>query len=301
MDTDPYRTPLDRYAAPARPRPELWRTLAGLALTAVAGFAIYQALAAIAVGVMGDEASRALFDDLAFAPERPRTALVGLWSFGVFAGGLALALRSLHGRGPTSLLGPDLGRSVRLGLRCAAAVALLLAVTSAILPQDPALVRNDAMPTRLWLALLPLSLAGILIQAGTEELVFRGYLLQQFAARFPGRPVWIGGTAALFALLHFSPASAGQNAAAFAVWAFVFGLAAADLTARSGSLGPAIGMHLSVNVFALLVAGLAGPGAALALWVLPLEPDDPRLAALVLPELLTLFCAWLAARIAIRL
>ena len=292
--------PLDGFVAPARARPELWRTLAGVVLAYVAGLALFQAVTAAAVTLLGAGTAQTLFDEITFYTDSPRGALLGLYSYAVFAAGIWLALRALHARPLSSLLGPAPGLALAQGLWVALAVGALLAALLVVLPQDTGYVRNTPMTMGLWLALLPLSLAAVAVQAGTEELLFRGYLLQQLAARFPRAPLWLVAPAALFALAHWSPEAAGPNALSFVIWAFAFGLAAADLTARAGTLGPAIGLHLAVNAFALLVAGLQGPGAALALWHLPIGAADPRLGPLFWPELMTLLCAWLTARLALR-
>jgi membrane protease YdiL (CAAX protease family) len=291
--------PLAAYAAPARGTAELWRTLTGLALTLVAGLALYQALGLFAVTLLNPETSQALMDDMTLRSDSPRGALIGLAGSGVFAAGLALALRALHGREIGSLFGPEPHRALAEGLRVAAAAGGLLAVLTLVLPQPVATVANPALPQGLWLALLPLSVAAVLVQAATLELLFRGYLVQQLAARFPAQPVWLALPAALFALLQWSP-EAGGAALGWAVWAFAFALAAADLTARTGRLGAAIGFHAAVALAGALLVALPAPGGALALRHLPLAADDPRLVMQFWPDLLALLCAWLAARLALR-
>jgi hypothetical protein len=94
------------------------------------------------------------------------------------------------------------------------------------------------------------------------------------------------------------------------LWAFAFGLAASDLTARTGSLGAAIGFHLSNNIFAFLVVGEAGlMDGGLALFLLPPLPiggeeaimdADPILSTALAVDLAILLLAWLAVRVAIR-
>ena len=54
------------------------------------------------------------------------------------------------------------------------------------------------------------------------------------------------------------------------------------------------------NIAAVLFIALDGPGSGLALYRLPLEMDDPRLGEMMLPEFATLFCGWLAARLALK-
>ena len=103
----------------------------------------------------------------------------------------------------------------------------------------------------------------LLIQTGTEELYFRGYLQQQFAADLR-QALGLDGTAVAFvrhrALYERQRAQTGWL---YVFWATLLGLACADLTARTGNIGAAIGLHLSNNSFAfVLVACRTGPHRA---------------------------------------
>lgn len=289
----------EQFVAPARERAEWWRTAAGLVVAFVAGLALYQLFLAVLASALGPERMQALWDEATFAGDTPRGTLFALFSYVFFATGLAMALRAVHGRGLMSLIGPweaALSDFLRVALTTAALYAGLLI----LLPQGYELVRNEAMPLGLWLALLPLSISAVAVQAGTEELVFRGYLQQQIAARLPGWPAWMLVPAALFGLAHWSAETAGANAVYYVLWGAAFGLAAADLTARTGTLGAALGLHFANNAFALLGTALVGPGSGLALWHVPMGPDAPGVAALMPVEFATLAVAWLAARLALK-
>lgn len=146
---------------------------------------------------------------------------------------------------------------------------------------------------------MPLALPALLIQTGAEELIFRGYLQSQLAARFRSPVIWMVLPSALFAVLHFD-STAGANAWAIVGVTFLFGLVAADLTARSGSLGPAIALHMGNNISSVLFVGLPGNLSGLALFLLPVEASDPALRILFPVEALLLVLIWLAARVAIR-
>ena len=78
-------------------------------------------------------------------------------------------------------------------------------------------------------------------------------------------------------------------------------MAAADLTARAGSLGPAVAMHLVNNFAAMAIISTQGEMSGLALMKLPFGPDDEAAIAAFLPiDLATMGVSWLAARLAIR-
>lgn len=152
-----------------------------------------------------------------------------------------------------------------------------------------------------WLRLLPVALLAVLVQVEAEELLFRGYLQQTLAARFVSPWGWMVLPSAVFAMGHYIPREAGENAVLIAIWAGTFGILMADLTARAGSLGPAIAVHLVNNVVALLILGSPSSLNGLALYLLPYELSD---SAVIRPWLWVDFAlmlvSWLVARLAIR-
>jgi hypothetical protein len=60
---------------------------------------------------------------------------------------------------------------------------------------------------------------------------------------------------------------------------FAFGLIAADLTEKTGSLGAAIGLHFINNFFGLLIISIPGTITGLALWVTPFGLEDHGIIA----------------------
>ena len=101
--------------------------------------------------------------------------------------------------------------------------------------------------------------------------------------------------------MHYTPGYAADTVWAVVLWSTLFGVAAADLTARSGTLGPAFALHAANNVFAILVTAPAGDLDGLALYTVPLDFISGDLPWYVFPiEAVFTFCAWLAARLALR-
>jgi membrane protease YdiL (CAAX protease family) len=227
-----------------------------------------------------------------------RPALIGYLA--AFAGlilGLGLAARLLHGRSPGSLVGPDGVRAADVA-RGAAAVGLVAAAGLAVLfATAPPMRRTEPAE---WAAWLPLALPAVLVQATAEELAFRGYLMQGLAARFRSPAVWWGLPAVLFGLLHWNPAEFGANAWLVVVSAAVAGLVLGDVTARTGSVSLAIGLHFANNAVALLIVSLPSPLAALSLFVYPVDPADAAamrpLIVLDLAVILAAWALWLALR-----
>ncbi len=293
----PY-TPHDALARNAATRPEPWRLPIGMMVMLVAGFGLGSFYWTILQGL-----TLPLGYDLQAEAESGQSAagmLALLFSFATMAGGLALALALVHGRRLLDLLGP-----LDLCWRQFRRVALYLVVLQlviAILPpwsQDTELVRN--LDTNAWLALLPFAVIAIGVQIATEEMIFRGYLQQHLAARFARPAVWISVPAILFGLGHYTPGTLGDNAMPVAIWAALFSLAASDLTARAGTLGPALALHMVNNGFAILILSYQGNLSGLSLYTLPHDMSEAESIRAALPvDLLSLLVSWLCARIALR-
>ena len=285
------------FIAPARRKPALWRLVLGILVIAVVTVA-WGAIMAGAVYLWGGPSvvRSALMGMV--EPEAPFGTLLLLGTFIGMAAAPVVAAKLLHGRGPGSLFGPP-GRAAR---HFGWAVALVAVVYTASLlftgigaPPEPNLT------PAVWARLLPLALAFVLIQTGAEELIFRGYLMQQLAARFQWRIVWLVLPALVFGALHYDPITAGDNALIIAGSAAAFGLAAADLTARTGSLGAAWGLHFANNGAALLIVATKGTITGLALYVTPYAADDVELTgALVAADTAVLLAIWAILRWRLR-
>ena len=153
----------------------------------------------------------------------------------------------------------------------------------------------------LWLSLLPITLLLILIQVSAEELLFRGYFQSQLAALGVPKIIWILVPSILFGLLHYNPTAMGGFAQWTALWAVAFGILAADLTARSGTLGPAIAFHFTNNFIALAVFGLEDFLGGLSLYVYPFSVIDTAELITRLPkEALGILVAYLFVRLVMR-
>lgn len=133
-----------------------------------------------------------------------------------------------------------------------------------------------------WSLLLPLVLVGfigIFIQAGAEEMVFRGYLTQ-FARRFTARPwLFIGIPAILFALPHAGNIAAYSGNPLVLAPYLTAGLLYGWAAYRSGSLWLSLGLHLSNNLSGLVLVGTAGDVIRTAA---PLTIEPPSLMVVTL-------------------
>ena len=283
---------------PARPTAAPWRLIVGLiAITAVflAMSLIYGWLCTLLLPPEAwGEDGRGI--ELATTPAG---ALVNLFAFGMLVAALALILPVIHRRGLGTLIGRP-GLALRQGARVALYMAGTYAAASILQLIDP-IPLAPGLGVTLWLSLLPLTLIGLIIQVGAEELLFRGYLQSQLAARFRSPAVWLLLPSVLFGLLHFQPSVMGEAAWLIVLWAGLFGVIAADLTARCGTLGPAIALHLVNNFAAIALSAPDGYFDGLALATYPFGPDDTALMLRWMPvDLGILVCSYLAARLALR-
>lgn len=165
-------------------------------------------------------------------------------------GALALYLsRRIDGRGARAL-GLD---------RATAPLALIWSVAAlvAAAPHIIALILRDVNWAELAVGFAVLTPVTI-IQAGAEEILFRGVLLGFLCARYGVRNgVLISGL--VFGLWHVYIGQPLVDAIALFASTFVFGVTASILTLHYGNLGPAIGLHVVWNVAGYL-SGAAAVG-----------------------------------------
>jgi hypothetical protein len=81
---------------------------------------------------------------------------------------------------------------------------------------------------------------------------------------------------------------------------FLFAVLAADLTARTGSLGAAWGFHFANNCVAILVVALDGPLSGLALYTVPMaEMSAAELRPALAMDMAVTLLTWGAIRLAV--
>lgn len=256
------RAALDAFIAPARPRAALWRLAAGLCLIAALLTGAALALGA-AIGRLGYRLSANPVDAL----NTQGGALFALSTFLLWWVALGVALRLIHRRGVGSLLGPARpGRSRRfgLGLLAAGIFSGLGILAGAFFAGAPA--ASGTVPG-VWALGAAAGVPLILLQTGAEEALFRGYILQQLAARFRSPLIWAVAPSLLFGLLHWNPAAPGGVLPTILATT-ASGVILALVTARTGDLFAAWGLHFGVNLAAILL--VAPPdyfvGLALLRW-----------------------------------
>lgn len=284
--------------APARPHSELWRTLLGIVLIAMTAIST----ATVVMWVVASVSSGIWYSDFMAdlqAGNTPRATLWALFGFSFLIFGIALVTRILNKRSMQTLIGP-LKPAITDFCRVFAILATLYIVITFI----PSATGSEPQPNlefSRWILILPISILAVFIQVSAEELLFRGYIQSQLAARFANPLIWMIAPSLIFALGHFSPEIQGDNAWIIVIWAAIFGIIASDLTARSGNLGAAIALHFINNASAILLTAPMGPLSGLALYTFDFDLTDVEAVRAALPlDFAMMLLGWLAARIAIR-
>lgn len=287
--------PHEQLVGPGRAHAQLWKLLVGLLSIGIFVFALNTLLIGVMAGAGSDEWAESVLTGAS-----PLAMYILLFSFGIVTLAVALAARQFQRRNLSSILGPMYQTLVQFWsvLRI---LVLLLIVVLILPPYDMGAPLQNNLPLSMWLLLLPLSLVAVLVQVSAEEILFRGYIQQSLAARFRSPLVWMVLPSALFAFGHYLPGQAGDNAVLIALWSGVFGMLMADLTARSGTLGPAVALHLFNNMIALLFISLPNSLNGLSLFLVPYEMSDTvQLRSWLLADFAMMLVAWLAARLALR-
>ncbi|MEL6681973.1 MAG: CPBP family intramembrane glutamic endopeptidase [Pseudomonadota bacterium] len=252
-----------QYVEPARAFPALWRVIFGLVLWAALamGFAV---VVAVLVSLFRPDL---MAEESIFGGTTP----FGVVSFlGVFGGAFLaiwLVARALHNRGLRSLIGTGpvlrnffIGAGVFLGLQ-----AINIGLWHIFYDSVP----NVSLD--VFLFWLPILVVVLVLQTGAEELAFRGYVMQQLAARFASPVVWMVVPPILFALMHFNPSSYGPLTWVVIGLIFFLAMLWADLTRVTGNLGAAWGWHFANNFIVFGVLGSPGEMDGLAMRVTPYD------------------------------
>lgn len=176
-------------------------------------------------------------------------------SFCLFLLGIFLAVKLIHQRRFRSLVRADaqirFRRIVQGAALWAALIALPYCIEALIFPTRFALTFKPST----WLILLPIAFLLIPIQSATEELFFRGYLLQSLSLFTRNAWVLIIITSVIFAGLHLGnpEVEASNHFGWIALNYLAFGIFLAAITLKDDSLELAIGAHAANNLFLALI------------------------------------------------
>jgi uncharacterized protein len=277
-DGEEAKPPFERWVALAGPPAPLWKIGVGFVMGGVIWFGLSTAVPyAYYYGWLffGDETSPEFMDEMfALATGATFTStLVLLLATGSFWAAAFLVAKLLH-RQPFWTLVSERGRirwrSFGVGCLLTAAMLALQLLCSLLLPSQAEPVWNQPDLVR-WALFAPAVAALVFIQAGGEELFFRGYVMQRLASRFSNPLVWGVLPSLLFGSLHFFNGVSMEHSVLYVISTALFGVTAAAVVWRAGDLSAAIGMHVSTNVISLLYAGTNEFFTASPLYLWPVE------------------------------
>jgi len=275
------------YYAPAVKTKSIWRLLVGLIVLIVVYFGFSVLFGVIVVLVTGAERGPEILFTIKQGTD-PKAVILLLTTFVAMFVGVILAVKLIHKRGLKSLLGQNKNEVVRNFMIAFALIVFLILISMPFNIFTGWPVQNMALST--WLSWMLLGAPLLLLQVSSEELVFRGYIQQQLAARFDSRWAWYVLPSVLFGMLHYDPETLGSNAWIIVVHTTLFGLIAADITARTGNLGAAIGLHFANNLYALAIVSLDGSLSGLGLYKTPFHvSDEVAIRSAVVPQLFFIF------------
>lgn len=262
------------FVAPARARGELWRLvlsglLIGLAFfagTMIAGLVTYLLFGeAVAVQVMSPDTLGRTPASIVFVLSGFPVVFLAAWA----------TVKLVHRRSLDTLFGAGARDIARTALIAALVMTVLtgLGTIYSFITAGP----EPNLPFGVWLRWMVPVLPLMLVQVTTEEVIFRGYLQQQLAARFSNPLIWMVLPSAIFGSLHYQPGALGDNAWIAVLVTALVGVIAADITARTGNIGAAIGLHFVNNFFAMCFLSLDGGMSGVSLYVTPFSVSDSSL------------------------
>ncbi len=172
----------------------------------------------------------------------------------MFLIGLFLAMQFIHRRSLRSLITPDRRLDWKRFTQGFLFWLLLAGITS--------ILEAGLYPGRYsWsfdpVQFVPFTIVALVlipIQTSTEELFFRGYILQGAGLRI--RNIWVLSAISgiLFGAPHLINPEASSNYLLMGLYYFAMGAFLAYLTLRDGRLELALGIHAANNLFSILIA-----------------------------------------------
>ncbi len=289
----PHLSPAFRaYFAPAQDRSQIWRTVLGLVLVFTIFF-LTTVLLGIGTAFLGEFIEPGLGTSLMYEVEEGRTIFATFAMLALIATmipALWLVLRFLHKRPLRSLLGPTGTINWRLWRGAAAIILILAAIDATTTVLTTELLQQ--MPLIKWLTWLAPALCLLFLQTTAEEMVFRGYLQQQLAARFKSRWAWWVLPSVLFGLAHFNPILFGGNAWIIVAITTLMGLILADITARFGSLSPAMGLHFANNLVVMLFMNSPGQLSGMSFYLYSVDMQSEQMKSAMLISLASMLVGY---------
>jgi membrane protease YdiL (CAAX protease family) len=175
-------------------------------------------------------------------------------SFVIFLLSIWLAIRFIHERPFLSLITPFdrfNGKRALLGFGWWTCITAVITIVDSLV--HPGLYQvSFQWPGWLWFALSAILLTTI--QASTEEIFFRGYLLQSIARVIHSKAILVILSGLVFAIPHFFNPEMKSGFVLLALFYFGFGVFLTLITLKDNRLELAIGIHSANNLFSVIIA-----------------------------------------------
>ena len=144
-----------------------------------------------------------------------------------------------------------------------------------------------------WITYLIWGIPLLFIQVLAEEVFFRGYLVQQLAAKYRSFLVWMIIPSLAFGFAHYDPETYGKSSFLIVGLLTVYGIFSIDLTRRTGNIGAAIGFHFANNIFTIFIFGNPKKMSGLSLFILPVDFENAdELKLVLITEISVLLATW---------
>lgn len=180
-------------------------------------------------------------------------------AFPFFLAGLVLVVRVVHRRSVRSLVTPEETIAWRrIGQGFLVWGVLALVVTGVEIALYPASFRWNPVGVGRYLAFLVMALTFTPLQTTTEELFFRGYLLQAVGrlVRIPWVAAILNGV--LFMIPHLANPEVSAGPVLLILYYFGMGAFFSWITLRDGTSELALGAHAANNLFVALLINFEG-------------------------------------------
>ncbi len=279
----------EKFISPAIERQEIWRVIVVGAIW-MALYLLLSSLYFLAAFGLGYLENLDALREGEFNTPPLMIFLLSSFLFWILA--LLIPMWFFHRRGLISLLG-GLSRRFFVHMGLGAAGFFIFVFLLGQLDRQEITLQENIDPTLWQIYLLP-GLFLLLIQVSAEELLFRGYLQQQIAARF--RLAWLAiiVPSLLFGMGHFTMKLGLETGIMLVAMTTLLGLILAEVTYRTGSLGAAIGIHFANNLGGMFIVSFQDFASGLALYRAAEYYENPELLPEALRSQLIIFVSLIA-------
>ena len=266
-------------------RNDWWRYLLGILLTlffwivvgTIATIILFIPIVVLPLGLNGADASTIQEKLQEFLKTRSVTNyIIQNVNFLFFGLGIFLTVKFLHQRKFLTLVSAQAKINFRrlfVGFGAWFSITAVVTIIGFVLEPDNF---EFAFNPSAWLILLPCALVLTPIQASTEELFFRGYLIQGLGLITKQPLVLMISNSALFMALHLTNPEVQRGIVWLALYYFAFGVFCSLLTLRDDRLELALGIHAANNLLHIFVTTKDSVLLVPAIWFIK-EPGNPQL------------------------